>query len=73
MTITLPSDTAERLRKESRQKRRPVSRLIYDALEEQNRQSVRERMIEGYKATREENQRLAEEWLPLTLETWPSD
>jgi predicted transcriptional regulator len=73
ITVTLPSETIARIKKEARRRKRPVSRLIAEALEERNRQQIRERMIVGYKATREENLRFAEEALPLALETWPSD
>ena len=73
ITITLPSQTLDRIRKEAREKRRPVSQIIADALHQEEEGRRRERMIEGYKATREENLRFAEEALPLALETWPSD
>ncbi len=73
ITITVPAHIAERLRKEAKQRRRPVSRLVAEALEQQEQDRIRQRMIEGYIATQEEGRQLAEEWLPLAVEALPDD
>jgi len=73
ITITVPAHIAERLRKEAKRRRRPVSRLVAEALEQQEQERIRQLMIEGYKAMSEENLRLAEEAWPAVIESWPRD
>jgi len=73
LTISLPNRLADRVRKKAKERRRPVSRVIADALTWQEEEEIRQRMIEGYIATREESARLAEEWLPLGFEALPDD
>jgi predicted transcriptional regulator len=73
ITITVPAHIAERLRKEAKQRRRPVSRLVAEALEQQEQERIRQLMIAGYKEMAEENLRLAEEALPAVIESWPRD
>jgi predicted transcriptional regulator len=73
ITITLPSEVAGRLRLEAKEKRKPVSRLIAEALAAQEAERIRQRMIEGYKECAELNRQLAEEFWPISVETWPDD
>jgi len=73
MTITVPENLGNSIRKEARAQKKPVSRVVVEALEAQERERVRQRMIEGYKAMAEENERLAEEWAVLDHETLPDD
>ncbi len=73
ITITVPAHIAERLRKEAKQKRRPVSRLVAEALEQQEQERIRQLMIEGYKECSQLNKQLAEEFWPIATETWPND
>ena len=73
ITVTLPSKLAERLRQEAKQQRRPVSRLVAEALAAQEEERIRELMIEGYKEFAALNKELAEEWWPIGAETWPDD
>ncbi len=73
ITVTLPSKLAERLRQEAKQQRRPVSRLVAEALAAQEEERIRELMIEGYKEFAALNKELAEEWWPIAAETWPDD
>jgi predicted transcriptional regulator len=68
ITITLPERLAKRVRQEARKTRRPVSRVIADAIKAQEDAEIRERMIQGYKECSEENVRLAEEGMPLFAE-----
>jgi hypothetical protein len=72
-TITLPEGTGKWLRKQAREKKRPVSRIVADALEAQEREQIRQRMIEGYKECAALNRQLAEEALPAIREVLPPD
>jgi len=73
ITVTLPSKLAERLRQEAKEQRRPVSRLVAEALAAQEEERIRELMVEGYKEFAALNKELAEEWWPIAAETWPDD
>jgi len=73
ITITLPSHIADRLRKESRKRRRPVSRLVAEALQAQERERIDQLMAEGYREASALNKQLAEEALPAIREVLPSD
>ena len=73
LTITLPARLAADLRQRAKKRKEPVSRLVAEALEAERERALRERLIEGYKANSEENRRLAEEWWPISAETWPRD
>ena len=73
ITITLPDRLAAELRKRARAARKPVSRLVAEALREQEEARIRELMIRGYIESRDESKRLAEEWLPLSTENWPEE
>jgi hypothetical protein len=72
-TITLPRELGARVRKRAREEKKPISRIITDDMETAERERIRQRMIEGYIATREENEKLAEEWFAIGAETWPDD
>ena len=73
LTITLPERLAERVRKEAREKKKPVSRVIADVLAEREQEELRQLMIQGYKEASALNKQLAEEFWPIATETWPSD
>lgn len=73
ITITLPSEMASRVRKRAKATKRPISRIVRDAVALQDQEEIRQSMIEGYIATREENRKLAEEWFEIGAETWPDD
>lgn len=68
ITITLPERLAKRVRQQAKKTRRPVSRVIADAIRAEEEAELRERLIQGYKECSEENVRLAEEGLPLFIE-----
>jgi hypothetical protein len=72
-TITLPRELGARVRKRAREEKKPVSRVIAEDMEAAERERIRQRMIEGYKAMAQENKRLAEEWFEVSAETWPND
>jgi len=73
ITITLPDDIADRLRKEARKRQRPVSRLVADALQAQERERIDQLMAEGYREAAALNKQLAEEALPAIREVLPPD
>lgn len=73
LTITLPSDVAGRLRKESRRQRRPVSRLVAEALQAQEQERIGQLMAVGYREASALNKQLAEEALPAVREVLPLD
>ncbi len=73
ITVTLPSRLAELVRKEAKRSKRPVSRVIAEAVAKQEEDAIRQRMIEGYKEFAALNKELAEEFWPIAGETWPDD
>jgi predicted transcriptional regulator len=72
-TITLPDDVGKLVRKKARDQKKPVSRVIAEAIEASERERIRQEMIRGYKESAALNKQLAEEWMPISLETWPDD
>jgi hypothetical protein len=73
ITITVPAKIEAIVRKRARAEKKPVSRVFGEAIEETERERIRQKMIEGYIATREESRQLADEWLPLGVEALPDD
>jgi predicted transcriptional regulator len=73
MTITLPGHMADRVRKQAKEDHRPVSRIIAEALERQEKERIDQLMIEGAKEFAALNRELAEEFWPIVGETWPGD
>lgn len=73
VTLTLPSEVMDAVREEAEP--RGYSKFIAEAvtyyIREQRRLALRERLIEGYQASAERDQALAEEWRPLENEGWP--
>jgi metal-responsive CopG/Arc/MetJ family transcriptional regulator len=73
VTLTLPSEVMDAVRQEAEP--RGYSKFIAEAvtyyIREQRRCALRERLIEGYQASAERDQALAEEWRPLENEVWP--
>ncbi|MFH1584128.1 MAG: hypothetical protein ABIA56_03335, partial [Actinomycetota bacterium] len=69
LNITLPEDLIEEIKDLSNK-----SRFIADALKEKleriKREELDRRLIEGYKATIEEDKKINEEWEKITLEGW---
>lgn len=72
VTLTLPKKVMDAVRREADP--RGYSSFIAEAvtyfLEERERAALRERLIEGYQATAEADQLLAEEWRSLEEESW---
>jgi hypothetical protein len=72
LTITLHL-TWPRGSAESRKSRRPVSRLIAEAIQAQERQRIDRLMAEGYREAAALNKQLAEEAMPAIREVLPPD
>lgn len=73
MTITLPGHMADRVRKQAKQKRQPISRFIAEAIEERERGRIDKLMEQGYRECAALNKQLAEEALPAIREVLPPD
>jgi metal-responsive CopG/Arc/MetJ family transcriptional regulator len=73
VTLTLPSEVMDAVREEAEP--RGYSKFIAKAvtyyIQEQRRSALRERLIEGYQASAERDQALAEEWRHVEEEVWP--
>lgn len=73
VTLTLPSEVMDAVRQEAEP--RGYSKFIAEAvtyyIQEHRRSALRERLIEGYQASADLDQALAEEWRPLENEVWP--
>jgi metal-responsive CopG/Arc/MetJ family transcriptional regulator len=72
VTLTLPSEVMDAVREEAEP--RGYSKFIAEAvtyyIQEQRRIALRERLIEGYQASAERDQALAEEWHHAEEEVW---
>lgn len=73
ISITLPKTLSAQLRRRAQKEKRPVSQVIVDDLKAAERERIRQLMIEGYIASREENLKIAEEFWPIAGETLPDD
>ena len=73
VTLTLPSEVMDAVREEAEP--RGYSKFIAEAvtyyIQEQRRAALRERLVEGYRASAERDRTLAEEWRPAEEEVWP--
>lgn len=71
ITVSIPSklvSVVEEIVKEMKTNR---SKVISQCLEEMARKRTIKLMEEGYREMAEENRLLAEQFLPIALETWP--
>ena len=51
-------------------KSRFIAEALKERLERQKKEKLDKLLIEGYKATKEEDKKLNEEWEKITLENW---
>ena len=70
LNITLPEEV-ERALKPISNKSRFIAEALKEKLEKERRKKLDELLVEGYKATREEDKELNKEWEEVTLEKWP--
>lgn len=73
ITVTIPEETGRWLRRKARDRKRPLSRIVADALDEQYRRELWDEMAEGYREASALNRELAEEALPAIREVLPPD
>lgn len=72
ITMTLPVDLVEKLRQVAggRKRSRFVAEVTRRAIDEIERQRLREDLIRGYQANAQMDREIAEEWRPLEEEAW---
>lgn len=73
ITISLSSRAVSGLRRESRELRKPISRIVADLIEDHEEERLAELMREGYREFSDLNRELAEEFWPIAAETLPDD
>ena len=64
VTLSLDEDLVEVLEKVSRQRKKPRSRVVQEALRLWQRRELQEKLAEGYRAMVEEDRETAERRLP---------
>ncbi|MCP2518968.1 hypothetical protein NLB96_00505 [Candidatus Aminicenantes bacterium AC-335-K20] len=69
LNITIPEEL-DRALKSKPNKSRFIAEAIREKLEREEKKKLDELLIEGYKATKEEDKRLNKEWENITLEEW---
>jgi len=69
LNITLPEEIIEEI-KNVPNKSRFITQALKEKLERTKREKLDELLIEGYKATKEEDKRIEKEWEKVTLERW---
>ncbi|MGB8952229.1 MAG: hypothetical protein WCC06_06145 [Candidatus Aminicenantales bacterium] len=69
LNITLPEDLVKEMKKISN-KSRYIALAVKEKLEKEKKQKLDLLLIDGYKATRDEDKKLNEEWEDATLENW---
>lgn len=68
VTLSLDEDLVEALGKISRQRKKPRSRVVQEALRLWQRRELQEKLAEGYRAMAEEDREAAERHLPAFRE-----
>jgi len=69
LNITLPEELYEEL-KNIPNKSHFIAEVVKDRLERQKKEKLDKLLIEGYKATKEEDKEINQEWENITLEKW---
>jgi len=69
LNITLPEEINEQI-KNLPNKSRFIAEALKEKLERIEREKLDRLLVEGYKATKEEDRRIDEEWEKITLEDW---
>ncbi|MCL4458799.1 MAG: hypothetical protein M1136_04295 [Chloroflexi bacterium] len=72
LNFTVPEDVAEALKARVSKRKRSafVAAAVLDKLQELEREQLRQALMEGYQARREENTEINREWEGATLEGW---
>jgi len=71
ITISIPSRLVSVVEEIAKEKNIKRSKVITQCLEEYAQKRLAKLMEEGYREMAEENRLLAEQFLPIALETWP--
>ena len=73
VNFTFPEDVVTMLKTRVNKRRRSafVAEATREKLREIEEEQLRQELIEGYKARREEDAELNKEWEYATLESWP--
>jgi len=69
LNITIPEEL-DRALKTKHNKSRFIAEAIREKLERERKEKMDRLLIEGYKATKEEDKKLNKEWESITLEGW---
>jgi len=69
LNITLPEEIIQEI-KDIPNKSGFISQAVKEKLERINKEKLDKLLIEGYKATREEDKKIDKEWERITLEGW---
>lgn len=69
LNITLPEELYEELNPIPN-KSHFIAEAVKDQLERQKKEKLDKLLIEGYKATKDEDKKLNDEWENITLEKW---
>ena len=72
LNFTVPEDIAEALKARVSKRKRSafVSAAVLDKLKELEQAQLRQALVEGYQARREEDMEINKEWEGATLEGW---
>ncbi len=73
LNFTIPEDVAQALKERvAKQKRSAfVTTAVLDKLKELEKEQLKQSLIEGYQARREEAAKINREWEAVTLKGWP--
>lgn len=73
LNFTVPEDVAETLKARVGKRKRSafVSAAVLEKLRQLERDNLRQDLVEGYQARRNEDTTIDEEWQETTLEEWP--
>jgi len=69
LNITLPDEVVREI-KDLPNKSRFIAEALKEKLERIERERLDRLLVEGYKATKEEDKRIDKEWEKITLEDW---
>jgi len=69
LNITLPDEVVREI-KDLPNKSRFIAEALKEKLERIEREKLDRLLVEGYKATKEEDKRIDKEWEKITLEDW---
>jgi len=69
LNITLSEEIVEEI-KDVPNKSRFIAEALKEKLEKMKKEKLDRLLIEGYKATKEEDKNVDEEWEKITLESW---